>query len=222
MKASTVLDCRINMAGDFTVKAGWTLGPRQLNEYELVYFPVGSGTQYRVNGRVYALEEPCFVLTRPAEEHSYIFDPAMPTRHLFIHFSLDLPPDNDHLSILASPDARSVHLGHASFLPSLFKHILHLAAVKHTHWKERCNLALCMLLAELDALSGADDLPSSSLQLPPQISKALHFIDNNLHLPLSVADVAKTQGWTHEHFFPYFFCPVYGDFPAKGNHLQTH
>ncbi|MFH5186869.1 AraC family ligand binding domain-containing protein [Paenibacillus sp. TAB 01] len=75
------------MAGDFTVKAGWTLGPRHLNDYELVYFPIGSDTQYRLaDGRSYKLDEPCFVLTCPGQEHTYIFDEKKPTRHLFIHF----------------------------------------------------------------------------------------------------------------------------------------
>ncbi|MCZ8515339.1 AraC family transcriptional regulator [Paenibacillus filicis] len=195
---------KILMAGDFKVKAGWTLGPRKLGEYELVYFPVGTRTEYRLADRVYLLHEPSFVLTRPAEEHTYIFDSSLSTRHLFIHFVIDPLSGIYDLSSVVSPSSPCLFpAGQVSLLPALFKHILYLAAIKSVHWEERCNLMLYTLLAELDGLSELTEphtLTPFGPNLPPQISRALQYIDMNLHLSLSIAEIAENAGWTHEYF----------------------
>ena len=154
------------MAGDFTVKAGWTLGPRRLNDYELVYFPIGSDTQYRLaDGRSYKLDEPCFVLTCPEQEHTYIFDEKKPTRHLFIHFVMQgsapetgggpfagLPSYSPYLPVMCVP-----------LLPSLMKHILHLTAFKPGGWRRRTSAHLNSILAEWDTLPpiSAEALPDA-------------------------------------------------------------
>ncbi|MCS7458591.1 AraC family transcriptional regulator [Paenibacillus doosanensis] len=192
----------IVIAGDFTVKAGWTLGPRALTDYELVYFPVGSAAEYRLDDRTFRLEEPCFILTRPAQTHTYRFDPVQPTRHLFVHFMMDTLTGSHDLSPLVSPDGPSyLPAGKASLLPSLLTHILHLAAARPPSWESRCNLLLYSLLAELEELAGSAAAEAEEANpLPPQIVKALQTIDQHLHLPLSVAAIADSVGWTHEHF----------------------
>jgi AraC-like DNA-binding protein len=190
------------MAGDFTVKAGWTLGLRQLKEYELVYFPAGTATRYRVEGKDYVLNEPCFVLTRPSEVHSYHFDSSQPTRHLFVHFTFEPSPVEENLVFtILKPESPSLTIiKQAALLPGLLKHILNLVSVKPIRWRERSNLLLYTLLTELDAAAEASDVYMTESRLPPQISKALQYIDNHLHLPLAVAEIAHHTGWTHEHF----------------------
>lgn len=190
-------------AGDFVVKAGWTLGPRLLHDCELVYFPAGSATQYRVGDEAFTLEQPCFIMTRPAEEHAYIFDPNKPTRHLFVHFLPDSLTGGSALSSLLSPGGRSwIPAGHASVVPSLIRQILHLAASKPHRWEERCRLLLHAALGEIEALGdpGPDPESACSRPAPSQITKALQYMDSRLHLPLSIAAIAGHVGWTHEHF----------------------
>ncbi|MFE5320031.1 helix-turn-helix domain-containing protein [Paenibacillus sp. NPDC056579] len=188
-------------AGDFTVKAGWTLGPRKLHDYELVYFPIGSATQYKVADTLYVLDEPCFILTRPSEEHTYLFDPSHPTRHLFIHFMTDSLTGCHDLTPLLSPGGLSwLRAGHTSLVPSLFKQLLHLAAYKPFHWEQRGNLLLYTILAEIEGLAATEPDPLSGRNLPMQVTKALQYIDKHLPLPLSIAQIADHVGWTHEHF----------------------
>lgn len=186
-------------AGDFIVKAGWTLGPRKLHDYELVYFPVGSATQYRLVKETYVLDEPCFILTRPSQEHTYLFDPALPTRHLFIHFMTDSLTGFHNLSPLLSSGGPSwLRAGQASLVPALFKQLLHLAACKPSRWAERCNLLLYTILAEIEGLTEPEN--QHTPHMPLQIAKALQYMDKHLHLPLSIAAIADHVGWTHEHF----------------------
>ncbi|WP_165971945.1 helix-turn-helix domain-containing protein [Paenibacillus piri] len=190
---------RIRMAGDFTVKAGWTLDKRQLYEYELVYFPAGTQTRYTVEDKYYILDEPCFILTRPLEPHMYQFDSLQPTRHLFIHFDIDLPAaDRPACSILSPGSASLIPSAQISILPGLLKQIIHLASAKPIRWMERGALLLYTLLTELDA--AASDIGSMESPPPSQISKALQYIDHHLTRSLSVAEIARDSGWTHEHF----------------------
>ncbi|UUZ86155.1 AraC family transcriptional regulator [Paenibacillus sp. P26] len=192
---------QIRVCGDFTVKAGWTLGPRTIKDYELVYFPAGSETEYRVAGRVHVLSEPCFVLTRPGEEHLYAFDSRMPVRHLFVHFTAEPPVVNCNLSSFTASAIPSVTpVGPASVLPSLLGHLLHLAAGRPARREQRCSLMLLTPLNELEAHEDSGHPAVPGPPLPPQIVRALHYIESRLHLPLTVAEVARREGWTHEHF----------------------
>src|SRR3569832_659823 len=76
----------IHIARDMLMKAGTGLKPRRIRDYELLYFPNGTGSVYMVEGRTYSLNEPCFIITRPGEWHEYRYDSAQQSRHLFVHF----------------------------------------------------------------------------------------------------------------------------------------
>lgn len=210
---------RLLMAGDFTVKAGWTLGPRRLAEYELVYFPSGSGTVYRTGAQSFRLSEPSFVLTRPGEEHAYRFDPDAPTRHLFVHFRVGpsaaaqphaagpsaAAPSHAAGSSAAAPlpsAARPVlPAGQSPLVPAMLRHLLHLSASRPACWEARCVTLLQAILAELKGLAEADKAEAAAEPaLPPQLMRALEYMEERLHQPLSVAEIARRSGWTHEHF----------------------
>lgn len=186
----------ITIAGDFVVKAGWMLGPREIAEYELVYFPNGTRTRCLVEGRTYLLDEPCFILTRPFETHQYIFDPEQPTRHLFIHFLMDEKEQPFFLREKISwiPAAR------ASLIPGMLMHMLGLASTKAVQWRARCNRLLHAVLGELEGLIEASQAQEQRQVLPVPIVKALDYIDKHLDKPLTVPEIAQVTGWTHEHF----------------------
>lgn len=199
LEASARSGIRIVIAGDFTVKAGWTLGPRRIDEHELVYFPTVSGTVYRTGSRSYRLSEPSFVLTRPAEEHTYRFDPSTATRHLFVHFRTG--PDAGPASLLSPDAAPVIPAGRAPLLPAMLKHLLHLSVSRPACWETRCASMLQAILAELGGHAGADGkAESAEPSLPPQLIRALEYMEERLHQPVSVAEIALRSGWTHEHF----------------------
>jgi AraC family transcriptional regulator len=193
---------KISMAGDFVVKAGWTLGPRTIDEYELVYFPNGTQALYKVNDQVYLLDKPCFVFTRPGEQHSYIFDAFQPTRHLFVHFSLD---ENSHTydalpSILTPHGASFIAAPETSPAAQMLKHILYLANKSDHDSELRCSSLLHAVLWEVAGLSDESVRLGTDASVPLQISKAIQYIDNHLDRNITIHDIAAYVGWRHEHF----------------------
>lgn len=189
----------ILFCGDVSAKPGASLPPRRLAEYELVYFPQGTGTIYTTNDQTIELTEPGYILTRPDELHTYEFDSSVPTHHLFIHFEWVDIPDNDYTSFLSE----------ASYLPvlnplaeSLLKQILQLGSTKPKRWIERGNKQLCVILEELSSAyeEWKDGSRSSIPVLPLQLMAAISYMENQLHRPISVAELSHASGWTHAHF----------------------
>ncbi|UVI27978.1 AraC family transcriptional regulator [Paenibacillus spongiae] len=189
----------ILFCGDVSARAGASLPPRRLAEYELVYFPQGTGTVYRTNKQTIKLSESGYILTRPDEEHTYDFDLTVPTRHQYIHFEWIDIPDHDH----------SQFLREASFLPvlnpiaeSLLKQILKLGSTKPKRWIERGNKLLGVILEELsDAYEEwASGSQASGTAIPLPLQTAITFMENQLHRPITVAELSHASGWTHAHF----------------------
>ncbi|KKI90852.1 hypothetical protein WQ54_18150 [Bacillus sp. SA1-12] len=190
----------IEMAGEFIIKPGWMLGPRSLTEYEIVYFPNGSNTKYEVHDHTYLLKKPGFIITRPFEEHMYIFDPIQPTRHLFIHFNFDISKSNSPINDLFLKENSYLTVEEVSLVPPMLKHILYLANTRAFQWYERCNYLLLSALVELNSTTVENKTESNFYNKPRQIIKALDFIDKNLTKNLTVAEIAHCTGWSHEHF----------------------
>ncbi|WP_260410642.1 helix-turn-helix domain-containing protein [Cohnella xylanilytica] len=187
----------IHVLGDFVMKPGSGLAEREIPDYELLFFPEGTGTVYRIGGREHVLRQPCFIVTRPGETHSYRYDRQEPTRHLFVHFGLrGLPPATLPLLL---PDGPSVIPYEGEFLVTLMKRILVTAHVSPERLQERGGLLLLTLLAEIHGL--CEDGPKSreAVKLPPQIEKALSVIDQAIPAPISVEELAQEAGWTPEH-----------------------
>jgi AraC-like DNA-binding protein len=195
------LKLAIRVAGDLTVK-GFQLKQRTLNDYEIVYFPEGTGTVYTVGGVEYVLDRPCVILTRPGELHSYTFDPDRPTQHLFVHF--DVPANSIHSealpSVLREGGAALLYLEQEIMLPNLIRHLLELARTRPSRWTWRAERLLLTALEELDGAIAARSEQNGKQAPPSQITKVLGYIEDNLHRRITIEDLARLSGWTHEHF----------------------
>ncbi|CAM3383567.1 AraC family transcriptional regulator [Marinicrinis lubricantis] len=192
---------KINVVGDVVKKSGTGLGPRQIGDYELLYFPDSTRSVYCVEDRAYTLSEPCFVVTRPGEQHTYAYDPIQPSRHLFIHFDFSDPSFKDH------PPWPILQQGGPSYFPiegdllfGMMKQILYIAYAYPNRLQQRGST---LLLALLEEISGTVTEPSPAEQaigIPPQITRALEYIEQHLSDPITVDGLAHAVGWTHEHF----------------------
>jgi AraC family transcriptional regulator len=190
----------IHVLGDFVKRAGTGLGPRQIRDYELLYFPDGTKSEYIVEGETYVLHEPCFIITRPGETHQYRYDPLLPSRHIFIHFGFDHNPD-------AVPPLQILQKGGPSCVPvegellvGMMKQVLTIAYSFPDRLQQRGSSLLLALLEEINGSVVDQPLIQDNLRIPPQISKALDYIEKHLDEPLSVDRLAQRVGWTHEHF----------------------
>lgn len=190
----------IHIAGDVVKKPGTGLGPRILGDYELLFFPDGSGNVYKVEDEVYVLREPSFIITRPGERHLYEYDPYQPARHLFLHFGFERNPSmTPDLAILKQGGPSCVSEGN-ELLVGMMKQILYITYSMPDRTQQRGSTLLLALLHEINGLVADSPLASPENRIPPQLVKALDYIEKHLHEPLSVETLAQTAGWTHEHF----------------------
>jgi AraC family transcriptional regulator len=189
----------IHIVGDVVKKAG-SLGPRQLPDYELLYFPNASATVYQVGEEEYTLKQPCFIISRPQETHVYRYDPVLPSRHLFIHFGYDTEPSYvPPLAVLQAAGPSCVPL-ESELLVGMLKQILYIAYSFPDQLQQRGSALLNSLLLEIDGHFSDRRSVDSASRVHPQIAKALDYIEKHLQEPLSVNMLANTVGWTHEHF----------------------
>lgn len=198
----------LHYCGDFIVRRNWKLGPRILDDNELVFFPQGNGTIYRNGDQVYTLNQPSWVLTKAGETHSYHFGETAATRHLFMHFS----GGEWFAPTLFSTMCCDVIPVREGGLPSaIISEILHIAHdEKDTN---RCNILISALLSELEYLGNKSkntSIPSmkylnnkkevvSDPSYPLVVSKALTYIRNRLLEPITVAEIAVHCQISHEH-----------------------
>ncbi|GAK40625.1 AraC family transcriptional regulator [Paenibacillus urinalis] len=191
---------RIHIVGDIVKKPGTALGPRRINDYELLFFPDSTHSVYRVDDRAYVLKEPSFVLTRPGELHSYEYDPNQPARHLFIHFGFADPSEIEQILPLFAPGGPScvplseeLHIG-------LMKQIMHIAYAYPGKLQTRGSSLLWSLLMEIDGHLYDEPMMKLANRVPRQIVKALDYIDQHLDEPISIEQLSHQVGWSHEHF----------------------
>ncbi|MCC2685696.1 MAG: DNA-binding protein AraC-type [Paenibacillaceae bacterium] len=192
------------LAGDFTVKPGWKLGPRTLRGYEIVYFPYGSATKYVAPDGEVELSEPCVVITRPDEEHECQFDRSRPVRHLFVLFHFPLPEGKAWFAPLLETTT-CVKLDADSSVPVLFKLLLGVWYAKGFRWEARCSTLLCSIMEELRGITAQPtdmqiDNDLTAEKLPAQVHQALHLMRTGLDQPFSVEKVARRIGWSHAYF----------------------
>jgi len=186
---------RLSFCGDFVVRGGWKLGPREIAEHEIVYFPSGSRSVYSAGGRAYALDGPCYLVTRPGETHAYDFDAEKPIRHLFCHFELDEGTSFEPLPVFV----RAEGVPHA---PQLLKSIVALASEAAPRYQERISAMLLTILEELRAaaLCGSGEAAGKKRSAPLQITNALAEMEERLHETVSIRELAARAGWSHEYF----------------------
>lgn len=193
---------RLIRSGDFVIKPGWVYGPISHENYQIVYFPVGTETRYVWADKSVVLSKPCVIITPPGETHSYEFDKSQPVRHLFVTFYWDRGI-SEYPKLSQQNESVCLNTVEETFVPMLMKQILYLSHKKIYLWEERCKLLLVSALAELEGLKGMRSSRSVSISdtkhsLP--VLRALDYIDRNLKEPITIAQLAQEAGWSHEHF----------------------
>jgi AraC family transcriptional regulator len=189
----------VHNVGDIIIQAGFVLGPRTIDDYELVYFPDGSGTEYELGVHTYKLEESCFIFTRPGEWHSYRFAPEKNVRHIFIHF--DYAPFremNERFSPLLS-EGNWFASEPNTLVSGMMQKMLWIANHQPPYWRRRLAVLLASSLEELSSLSN-QSVEGDAIALPVQIQRAIEFMEEHLAEPVTIEEIASRSGWTHEHF----------------------
>ncbi|MBX4148364.1 AraC family transcriptional regulator [Paenibacillus lautus] len=189
----------VHNVGDIIIQAGFILGPRTINDYELVYFPDGSGTVYEIGGQAFLLDEPCFIFTRPGEQHSYRFCSEKNVRHMFVHFDYAaLQEENERFEPLFSQGNRFLSNQH-TLVAGMMQKMLWIANHQSSYWRRRLAVLVAASLEELSSHSGYTD-EGSVLSLPVPIQRALEFMEEHLAEPITIEEIAARSGWSHEHF----------------------
>ncbi|SEM61027.1 AraC family transcriptional regulator [Paenibacillus sp. OV219] len=198
----------INSIGDIRVQAGGhILGPRAIEDYELVYFPDGTGTIYEVEELSILLDTPCFVLTQPGVQHRYLFDRDRNVRHLFVHFDYELLRAKDPRFTSMLQQVHVVPAHHSSLIAAILQQIVVVANHQSHHWKRRLTSLFDAALEELAAY--ADKTPEfAASSYPVQIARSIAYMDAHLTEPITIESIAQQSGWSHEHFTRMFVAAV--------------
>ncbi|WP_199615303.1 AraC family transcriptional regulator [Paenibacillus alkalitolerans] len=191
---------RFHHAGDITVKAGHRLGPRVIADFELVYFPIGNGTVYDIDGMEHMLNAPCALLTRPGEPHTYAFDPALPTRHLFIHFDVGNEALHERYPLLSRGTPAIVQLHNQSLVPQMMKQMLYYFHTQPGRWRFLCEMLFLSVLEELESEAESGTLNTEETAMPHQIYHAMKYMEDHLAEKMEIERLARHVGWSHEHF----------------------
>ncbi|TFE29444.1 AraC family transcriptional regulator [Cohnella luojiensis] len=197
----------VHSMGDVWAQAGTILGTRSIKDYELVYFPERTETVYELQGVPIELDKPCFVFTRPNEEHRYLFDPARKVRHLFIHFDYDCLRRSDHRFSTLLQTGNMLPVSSNSLLPALMKQILRIAHFQSPYWKRRVSVLMAAALEELCA-SADNAIEELAHPLPIPIARAIAYMEEHLEKPITIELIAQQSGWSHEHFTRMFVATV--------------
>ncbi|WP_309122547.1 AraC family transcriptional regulator [Paenibacillus sp.] len=189
----------IHYAGDITKKPGTGLGPRTIEDYELLYFTSGTKGVYMVEGETVPLDVPCFLVCRPGERHEYMYDRDVASRHLFLHFDFeDAPEAKPALPFLETGGIRRIP-SENELLIGMMKQLIYLSYAQPERMSERAGALLLALLLELNGELALPQPPEGEA-MPQQIMRAIQVMEDHLHEPLKVEAIARRVGWSHEHF----------------------
>jgi AraC-like DNA-binding protein len=189
------------LTGDFVVKPGWVLKLRSMKEYELIYFPKGTGSVYTIGDHSYVLDRPGFVFIRPGVMHTCHFDPEQPTRHLFVRFAWPGDIAESSVSGILSMDGPAwIPIEKPTVIPLMLKRMLEIVADKSWNGEERCRLLFYAVLCEVEEMIRPAESRGPE-KIPQQLLRAKEYMLQNIRRSsLTVAEIAAAVGWTHEHF----------------------
>ncbi|WP_036719488.1 helix-turn-helix domain-containing protein [Paenibacillus harenae] len=197
---------RIHCVGDLWVQSGYMLGPRTINDFELVYFPEGTNTKYTAGNVSFVLKEPCILLTRPEEVHSYHFDPGKNVRHLFVHFEFAEMRNEEPWYRGLLEGGPVFPINQAPLVSGFMKKLFWTANHQPLHWHRRLSVLTLTILEEL-ASSGVYS-PNAAESLPVPVQQAIDYMAGRLAETISIEEVAARSGWSHEHFTRLFTSSV--------------
>jgi len=192
---------KLRLGGDFIVKPDAVLGPREIEDYEIVYFPEGGGSVYRVGDREWKLDKGSLVLTRPGVAHEYRFDKEKATRHWFIHFRYDRTPPELAVLREGGPDVIRLpaHSAVPVFLQTIFRNA-HRRGDSDTA-AAYVSLLLHAALTELQLLEEHPAAGRNAAGVPAPLEAAKEYMRSRLgDADLTIHEIARASGWSHEHF----------------------
>jgi AraC-like DNA-binding protein len=199
------VDNRLKLAylhgGVVQYRAGETLGPRVLNDYELVLILEGNVT-YQPNQRNYAAPPGSAILARPGFRETYQWDPLGLTRHAFFHFQVEQmpnawPAESSWPVVRTQPDP---------VVLALFRHILHRFYL-HPDWpthppgRDDC----CMVETLINVLLEEHGCESTQFERdrPTPVNRAIkmmrHAIEEEHHRSVDLGRLAKAAGVNEKH-----------------------
>jgi AraC-like DNA-binding protein len=200
-----VADNRLQLAylhgGVVQYRAGETLGPRVLRDYELVLILEGHVT-YQANQRSYVTPPGSVILARPGFQETYRWDPRGPTRHAFFHFQVEQMPR-------AWPAESSWPVVRTQADPvvvALFRHVLHRFYL-HRHWPTqspgRDDCCLVETLVNVFLEEHGCEATQFERDRPRPVTRAINTmrqaIEEEQHQAMNLGRLARAAGVNEKH-----------------------
>lgn len=201
LKRGARLELAYLHGGEVVCQPGEVLGPRELQDFELVYIIDGQVT-YISDGAEYVVPPGGFIFGRPGFCETYRWDPKIPTRHAFFHFDISSVPEDwpDFSGWLRARSVLSpVGLG-------LFRHILQ-HIYEHDDWPAAvpaprdCRLVEALLDTFLE--EHIAESVSFERERPEAVRRALmvmrRMAEEQPLKPLSLTSLAAQSHVTQKH-----------------------
>jgi len=182
-------------------RAGETLGPRTLTDYELVMIQQGT-IVYELNGHKTKVPEGGVLLTRPGFEEKYCWDTKGRTRHAYLHFDIDTYPSDWPDESKWPVTKGSVPAAVAALFQELVERIY-----KHSDWPakepDQDSQRLLETLISLYLKAGGKGSPEENDTMPYPVRRAVdrmrQIIDEDAHYKITLAELAKVAGVSPQH-----------------------
>lgn len=181
------------LAGDFILAPGSEVGPRTMDEFEIIYFINPKSLHYTMGQDSFVIDQPCIVVQHAGVRQNYKLEGCHGVRHQFIHFH----PGSMLESMLSNwPHKGLFSVADDSVTVDLFNELLHVSSIKDYGWLERCSAMLFVIMTRLFAEKTEPDVT----KLPIEIQSALYYIEGHLEEQIGVKHLAEAAKWSHEHF----------------------
>ncbi|MBN2218368.1 MAG: helix-turn-helix transcriptional regulator [Pirellulales bacterium] len=182
-------------------RAGETLGPRVLNDYELVLIIEGQ-VAYRVGRREHRVPPGSIILARPGFHEAYQWDRVGQTRHAYFHFDIARMPGD-------WPDPRSwpaVRNHPTPVIGALFRHVIQLI-YSHPMWPAvppgpaECRVVETLISIFLE--EHAAENTQCEYDRPEPVHRTLRWmrqvIDDDPRRPVRLEDLVRVACVTDKH-----------------------
>ncbi len=148
---------------------------RRINEYQMVYIPVGRGS-LEMNGQAYAVESGSLFLLFPDVRHAYHPDPVTGWTEFWVGFR-GLQVDAMLANGIISSDKPFYQLGHQARLISGFQTIFEQVKLQSPLYQFRVCAEILRLLAETLSIERLSIQPTRSQKI---VERAKSFIEENI------------------------------------------
>jgi len=181
-------------------RAGQSLPPRTLNDYELVLVLEGN-IRYVLNGESHLAKRGSLLLARPGFHEHYTWDTKTTTRHAYLHFDMErIPADWPEPSSWPIIDQKPDPL-----VPHLFRHLNERVSA-HPQWPNTApDLDTTRLIESLITLHlrppSSPSLPSETF--PPAVYRALNrmreLLETDPKYLLSLEELSRSAHVSDKH-----------------------